>query len=331
MTVVSAKKFFLLLAMGLCCLAQSRPSLAAEAATLRLDWTALGYHAPFFLALQRGYYREQDIDLKIEEGKGSGTGIQLVGNGVDTFAFADAATAAKSISNGIPVKVAMGIIQHSPLAIVYPIDRGIRGPEDLKGKLIATCGGSGGVPLLPAYLKSVNLVSSDIKLIVTECSAYFPLVAQGKADASISYFPVAKSVLGSLGINNLGRLLFWDAGVMLPAHGIVVSTETIKRNPQLIRRFVIATAKGWREAAKDPAAAVDAMVASFPLLKGKETTLSRELADTMEFVTAAEVPGKGFGWQSPDEWKKSERILIEYLDMKPAATLDAYFTNEFIP
>src|SRR5690348_9855764 len=78
----------LLLAVG--SLAGAARAETPDAATLRLDWTALGYHAPFVLAQQRGYYKDQRLDLKILEGKGSSTGIELVANGADTFAFADA-------------------------------------------------------------------------------------------------------------------------------------------------------------------------------------------------------------------------------------------------
>src|SRR5262245_56652713 len=60
-----------------------------QPATLRLDWLASGYHVPFFLALERGYYREHGIDLQIADGKGSTTTIQVVASGSDTFGAAN--------------------------------------------------------------------------------------------------------------------------------------------------------------------------------------------------------------------------------------------------
>jgi NitT/TauT family transport system substrate-binding protein len=302
----------------------------SDSATLRLDWTVLGYHAPFFLAAARGYYKESSVDVKILEGKGSGTGIQLVGNEADTFAFADAATAAKSISLGVPVKLVMGIVQRSSLSIVFPVDRGIRAPGDLKGRTIVTCAGAGGAVLLPAYLKAVHLSLGDIKLVNTECNAYFPLIAQGKADASISYYPQAKTILRGLGVTEVGRLEFWDAGIILPSHGIVASLKTISGKPDLVRKFVAATAKGWTEAQKNPAAAIDAMVAAFPLLKGKEDTLKQELEEVLKYTGTPQTQGQPFGWQSAENWKKSEEILAEYMGLKPMASVSAYFTNDFI-
>jgi NitT/TauT family transport system substrate-binding protein len=49
--------------------------------TLRLDWTTLGYHAPFFLGVARGFYADAGLDVAVLEGKGSSTVINLVGNG----------------------------------------------------------------------------------------------------------------------------------------------------------------------------------------------------------------------------------------------------------
>jgi NitT/TauT family transport system substrate-binding protein len=78
----------------------STPAPAAEAlqkATLRLDWTALGYHAPFYLGVARHYYQDAGLDLTILEGKGSPAVASLVGNGSDDFGFADASTVAQLI------------------------------------------------------------------------------------------------------------------------------------------------------------------------------------------------------------------------------------------
>jgi NitT/TauT family transport system substrate-binding protein len=306
------------------------PAQSADPVTLRLDWTALGYHAPFVLGEARGYYKDRGLDLKILEGKGSSTGIQLVATGSDTFAFADASAAAKLIGNGTPVKVVMGLIQRSPLSITFRHDRGIAKPADLKGKTIATCASTGGTALLPAYLEAVGLKSADVNLVNTDCSAYFPLVAQGKADASISYFPQAKSILRNLGVNEVDRLEFAAAGVVLPSHGIVASTKLIHDNPDVIRRFVAATAAGWQDARRDPAAAVAALTAKFPLLKGKEATLQEELKDTMLFLETPNTQGHPFGWQSPKDWQRAEEILTKYMGLTKAASPDVYYTDAFV-
>jgi len=105
------------------------PAMAVDKVTLRLDWSTIGYHSPFYLAAERGYYKDAGLDVDIQEGKGSGNTVQLIGNGADTFGYADAAVAAKSASQGVPVKVVMGIIRKSPASIAYPLDQKAGRPQ----------------------------------------------------------------------------------------------------------------------------------------------------------------------------------------------------------
>lgn len=308
----------------------SSHALATEPVTLRLDWSILGHHSPFYLALERGYYRDLGLDVKILEGKGSGIGVQLVGNGTDTFAFADSAVAAKSASLGVPVKVVMGIIRRATMAVVFPTDRGLQKPEDLKGKRVSVCAGDSASVLLPAYLKSIHLAASDVQLISVECNSKHPIVVQGRADAAVGPGPSSKVLQLMAGARDVATFDYADAGIVLPSHGIVASTKTIEGKPQIVRRFVAATTKGWSDARKQPDAAIDALVKQFPLLKGKETSLKLMLVEHFKYLETTETIGKPFGWQSSDDWKKAERVLVEYLDATPQPSADVYFTNEFI-
>lgn len=305
-------------------------ALAADKVTLRTDWTVVGYHAPFYLGLDKGFYSDEGLDLQIEEGKGSATGISLVANGRDTFTFADAATSAKMTAEGSPTEVVMGIIQRSLLSVVSPKDRNIKTPKDLIGKVVASCGSTGGSVLFPAFLDATGLNKSEVTLVNTDCSAYFPLVVQGRADATISYYPAAMGIFGRLGVHDLNSLSFWDAGVKLPAHGIVASKETADTKKDLVTRFVAATAKSWTYARANPDEAVESLMKHFPLLAGKAESLKSELVLTMQFVPPAGTYDKPFGWQSPKDWDEAIHALTTYMGMKPGTPPSSLYTNEFI-
>lgn len=306
------------------------PAAAAEPVTLRLDWSILGVHAPFYVALDRGYYRDAGLDVKISEGKGSGIGVQLVANGNETFAFADSAVAAKSVSVGMPVKVVMGILRRSTMAVVFPTDRGLRTPEDLKGKTVTVCAGDSASILFPAYLKSIRLTPGDVRLAAVDCSAKHPFVVQRKADAAVGPGPSSKVLQLNAGATDVAGFDYADAGIVLPAHGIVTALKTIETKPEVVRAFVAATTKGWIEAMKDHDGAVATVVRHFPLLKGKEASVKLMLTEHLKYVDTPATAGKPFGWQSPDDWKKAEQVLVEYLEAKRQPSVDAYFTNDFV-
>jgi len=306
------------------------PAAAADKVRLRLDWSTIGYHSPFYLAAERGYYRDAGLEVDIQEGKGSGNTVQLVGNGADTFGYADASVAAKSASQGVPIKVVMGIIRKGPASIAFPLDGPIKKPADLKGKTIISCPGHAALIFLPAYLKANGMAMSDVKVTTVDCGSLFPLLAQGKADAATGFTPGSISNLARAGMTKVGHLDYAQAGIVLPSHGIVASTKTIEGRPDLVRRFVAATAKGWQEALKDSDAAIKATVKARPLIAGSEAIFKTELIGYGEYINTPGTAGKPFGWQSADEWKAAEKLMVEYMDMKPAASTDAYFTNAFV-
>jgi NitT/TauT family transport system substrate-binding protein len=301
-----------------------------QKASLRLDWTVLGYHAPFYLGVAKGYYRAAGIDLEIQEGKGSPTTVQLVGNGSVDFGFADSTTATLLISQGLPAKVAMGIFQRSTLSLFYPEGKGIAKPADLKGKRILMCPGDGLIKYLPAYLKAIGMTMDDVKTVMVDCGIKYSALAQGQADAVASYGYAGQPLLQAVGVADVGKFDYADVGISLPAHGIVVSHKTIDERPDLVRRFVAATAKAWIDAQATPDEAVAAMVAANPLLREKAALLKDTLVGSFHYLAIPAIAGKPFGWQSPDEWAKAEAILVEFVEMPKPASVDQFFTNAFV-
>ena len=254
----------------------------------------------------------------------------MVGNNVDTFGLADASVVAKAIGQQIPVKLVMGIFRRSVAGIVFPAKSDIQTAADLKGKRVATCAGDAPLILLPAYLKAVNLTMNDLKVVTVDCGSKYTVVAQGLADVTLGFAPYGKTMFGNAGITDVRAFDYADAGLNLPSHGIIASQRTIEAKPDLIRRFVSATAKGWNEARKDPNSAIKEMLAAVALLKGRDQVLNTECEGYAAYLDTPATQGRPFGWQSPDDWKNAEDILVQYMDMKRQASVEAYFTNQFI-
>ncbi len=299
--------------------------------SLRLDFTATGYHAPFYLGVAKGLYRQQGIDLQIQEGKGSANSATLVGTGADDLAFADATTTARLVAQGLPAKVVFGIFQKPTLAIYFPTAGKIKKPADLKGARISICPPDGMAQYVPAYLEAVQLKASDVEFVTVDCSVKYTVVAQGKADAVASYLTAGKPLLAAVGIANSSEFGYADVGVFLPSHGIVASTKTIQENPKLIERFNRATEQSWAAAKQDPDAATAAFVAANQLQKGREAVLKDALVSSFSYMSTPGTAGKPFGWQSPEEWEKAKAVLVKYVNMPTSANITSFFTNDLVP
>src|SRR5262249_17871918 len=122
-----------------------------EPVILLLDWFPDGYHAPFYVAREKGYFREAGLEVDIKEGKGSGNVAQLVGTKNATFGVSEGAAEAKAIGQDVPVGVVAGVFRRSPLGLSYIRESGINAPKDLEGKTYGTVPASATHTLWPTF------------------------------------------------------------------------------------------------------------------------------------------------------------------------------------
>src|SRR5579872_6258178 len=73
--------------------------------TIRFTWKLVAYFTPLFVALDRGYYAAEGLDVTLAEGSGAETVVQLLGNGTDQVAYGPATVAAEAVSRELPVTV----------------------------------------------------------------------------------------------------------------------------------------------------------------------------------------------------------------------------------
>jgi NitT/TauT family transport system substrate-binding protein len=224
----------------------------------------------------------------------------------------------------------MGIFQKSTLALFFPAGKGITKPADLKGKRIVLCPTDGLIKYLPAYLQAVGLTMDDVKTNVVDCAIKYSYLAQGNADVAGSYGTAGESLLRAVGIQDVAKFDYADAGIILPSHGIVASTATIQNKPDEIRHFDAATARAWKDAREHPDDAVAALIAANPLSQGKEAQVKSTLLASFQYLETSGTAGKPFGWQSPAEWQQTVDLLVKVTGMKPPSSPTEFYTNEFI-
>jgi len=309
-------------------LSASAAGTNVEPASLRVDWLFRGYHSPFFLGVEKGWYREAGIDLEIREGRGSGSVVLLVGNKSDTFGFATADAVIRGVHNRIPVVSIANIMPRNADSVFALKQTGITRPDELKGKSIGTTAGGTADLLLPAFLKGIGLGTSDVTIVPVEPALKLSSLLQGRIDAmnGPAWTP-SDFVLGG-GANTF---LYADYGVEVVGYGIIANTETSSNDPDLVRRFVAVTLRAWSYALEHPEEALAALERASPD-NAKPEVMKRnrlDLPEALKFVRPA-VPGKPFGMQNEAAWEKTQRLLLEYRAIKETRPVDQYLTNRFI-
>ncbi|MGI6850686.1 ABC transporter substrate-binding protein [Mesorhizobium sp. 1B3] len=309
--------------------AASASAIAQEKLGLRLDYSIYGTHAPFYLGIDKGFYKEEGIDLQIGEGSGSSNTAKLVAQGTDPIGFMDYGTMVKGISAGMPLKGIFAVHQRSPMVIISHADAPIKSPGELEGKVLGMSQSESTAQMFPVLAAIGGADASKINVISPAVGAKTALFLQKRADAitGVTYFHVPP--LEAQGAK-LSYFYYADFGVTALEGGVAANTEWLEANPDLARRFITATRKAFEIAKAEPATAVDALIKLRPEQARNRDLLVRQLELSMEATSTANTQGMPFGKMSEKDWQAMVDQFVQSEQMSEPIALDKLYTNEFI-
>jgi len=230
-----------------------RGAQAADKVTFVTDFGFNGRHAYYFVALDKGYYAKQSLDVQIVRGQGSADAVKQVAAGTAQIGFADAAAVILGRGNDqIPVKLVAMVYAKPPHAIYVLKDSGIAKPKDLEGRKIADTAFSAVPKLFDAYAKAAQIDPAKVTWLVATADALPGMLATGRADG-IGQFVVGEPLLAKAAApKEIFALPYAGVGLDLYGNGIIASDGIIASNADLVRRFVAATMQGLKDAIADP-------------------------------------------------------------------------------
>jgi NitT/TauT family transport system substrate-binding protein len=308
-------------------LAASSLSAAQDKVSLRLNWYLGGLHVPFYYGKDKGYYSAEGIDLTINEGRGSANTVQVVAAGSDTFGLADSSSVILTASKGADVKSVMSLLNTTGYSVVSLAEANIKTPKDLEGKKVAVTPGDPLGQLLQALCKANGVDCSKISMVQVDPAAKVVTVLEKKADALLGGVDDQYFLIKYKGANP-AAMRYADFGGNIVGMTIFTSGETLKKNPDLVKRFVRATVKSWEEAKKNPGAAVDAALKVKPDLN-RQSTLDQLMVD-IDLLDSKNSKGR-IGWGAQADWDQTLALLRNYRDLQTDKTWTTFHTNEFLP
>ena len=302
------------------------PAHAADPVSFRLNWYLGGLHVPFYYGKERGFYSAEGIELTINEGRGSANTVQVVAAGSDTFGLADSSSVISTAARGAEVKSVMSLLNSTGFSVVSLAETGIKTPKDLEGKKLAVSPGDPLGQLFQALAAHNKLDLSKISMVQVDPAAKVVAVLEKRADGLLGGADDQYFLIKQRGIAP-AALRFADNGANIVGMTIVTKTDLIKSNPDLVRRFVRATAKSWEEAKKNPGAAVDAALKAKPDLN-RQSTLEQLMVD-IELLDSANSKGR-IGWGAQADWDQTIDLLKKYRDLKTDQPWTTFHTNDFV-
>jgi len=303
------------------------PAVAANTpVTFQLNWMAGGPNAGFAAALAEGYYKDAGLDVTIVQGNGSGNTAQLVANGRAQLAYADAVAVSQLIAKGAPMKVVSTIYQSNPNAVMALKKTGIKSVGDLKGKKVGVPSGSSQTTMLPLLLKSNNLKESEVNMIDMPVASMVPALLQGQVDAVLGSIDAYQIQAESQGAQ-LDVYRFADYGVPTVSTSIFASNDYLKSNPEVVKKFIAASLKGWSFALDHPDKAIKDLKQVFPEVN--EKLAAAELAAITPLFCSG--GAKYIGKAEDALWTKSQDLLSEVKLLPAGQDPKSYYSSDYLP
>lgn len=302
---------------------------AADKIKMTMNWTADTAHFGFAMAHQNGYYEDAGLDVEFEEGRGSAIAAQLVATGQADLGLADAGAALNVASKGAPIQVISTIWKAGQFGIQYLESSGINEPKDLVGKKLAVPPGSAMVPLVPAFLKANGIAESDVEIVSVAQNATLGLIISGEIDA-VAEVPANTVVPLAEQGHKAGNMYFYTNGVPLVSLSLIARADKLAANPDLYKKFIEATARGWQDAINDPEASVDALLELFPdTQKTKENLLAGA-----EYMYASVCPGGSgdvIGVTDAATWDSIYGVMTTAMGFPTSKPVTDYYSLDYVP
>jgi ABC-type nitrate/sulfonate/bicarbonate transport system substrate-binding protein len=299
-----------------------------EKVTLLLDWTPNTNHSGIYIAEQKGWYDDAGLDVEIKA-PGETSNTQLLGAGKADLAISVQEELTPARAQGIPVVSVAAIIQHNTSSLLSLEKAGIGGPADLAGKTYGGYGGQLEEALIeqliscaggdPDDFESVNVGEDDFRIGLTR--GRYDYVWIFDAWDGIRLHDIDRLPTRSIHfVDHTDCIPDWYTPL------IEASEKMIDRRPEVLRAFLAATARGYREAMKDPSAAVDALMEASPELDRDLVTRSAEYLSTRY----AEDPA-AWGHQDRTVWARFTTFLRRAGLIEGSFDVSAAYTDDFLP
>ncbi len=225
---------------------------AKEKFTFALNWFAVGDHAAYWVALDKGYYAQKGLDVSIEPSKGSGDSIAKVDTGRADAGLADAVPIISAGSRGARVKIVGIVFDKTPMTFFSRADAPLAKPADLEGKTVGAPAGDSQRLAFPAFARLNKIDPQKVTWVNIEPTAKVASIAEKRLDGVADYTTGQPFYDKAMGAGKTVRMQWADYGFDLYAMSIMASEKTIAEKPQQLRGFLEASYQGWRDVMANP-------------------------------------------------------------------------------
>ncbi len=296
-----------------------------------LDFIALGRHAPWYVALAKGYYKQEKLNVTIIPSKGTADAIKALEAGATELAFIDVPSLVAGGAAGGSIRI-VAVNYQKPPYCVFSLNPGanVRAPKDMVGLEFGSSMASFVPRIHMAFMKMHGLDPTTLRVVNIDGSARVPMLAARKVQA-IDLF-----VMSEPGIRRAVKdaephcMLLGDHGLDIYSNSIGVREEYLKQHPDVVRGFVRAALRGWKDALANPEEAARLQRQYLKALD--EQIIVEEVKILRRLAVVPDTEKHGFGAMNRAKMQRSVDFINQNVEVQGAKrTVDDIMVEGFLP
>ena len=307
------------------------PAHAQTTIKFTLDWVFQGPTAPFLVALEKGYYKAEGLEVTMDPGQGSAGAVQRVATGAYQIGFADvnALIEYNAKNPGKEILCVFMAYDFPPFGVYALKKSGIKVPKDLEGKKLGAPVFDASFRLFPAFAKRQGITKWEHVNLTPQLREQS--LVQGSVDFISGHYFSSMLDLKARGVkfDDIVALRYSDFGMNVYGNGIIVSPEMAK-NEKAVKGFIAATIKGWKDVIADNKLGIAAAKKRDPLINEALETERLQLSLQTNIFTPY-VKANGMGDVDPARFAQSVKEVAEAFNLPKPPDPSKVFTNKYLP
>jgi NitT/TauT family transport system substrate-binding protein len=301
---------------------------AQDKLSVRLDFSPWGVQAAMHLAKNKGWFKEANLDVDIQDGRGSGNTIQLVNAGQVDVGQVQVGLVGSARAQGATIRSIATFQRKTDLCILVDRASPVAKVADLKGKTVVVFAASPWAPFIDLYLKSGGMTRDDVKVEFVDPAALWGTYTAKRADGLMS--TVGSALPVAEGPRPSKCLLASDAGITFPSYGLVAREDTIAAKGAALKRLIQVQQRAWTHLKTNPQDGVQAMIAERPDARLNPDILLGQIKLTLDYFDTPASAGKPIGWQANEDWEAALKSMEAAGVVKAGWNVSDYFTNALV-
>ncbi len=301
---------------------------SSQKVTFALNWFAVGDHAAYWVALDRGYYKTKGLDVEMQNSKGSGDSIAKVDTGRADIGLADSAVVIAAVGRGAKTKVVGMVFDKTPLNVWSWKDAPITRPKDLEGKTVGAPPGDGQRQVFPAFARLHGIDQSRVTWVNIEPAAKVPALAERRVNAVADYTTGMPFYEKAMGKGNAVMMPWSDHGFDMYSMSIIASEKTMKERAGMLRAFLEASYMGWRDVMENPKSALEIFKKRVPEID--LSIIEPNMMMGLELMKTERYAKNGIGWMDDKKMCASVKLVNTYMGAPRPVDCKEVYTNEFL-